>query len=380
MFEDFLIDRFGQDSSDIIMRFVLPLLALIAMLIARRYVEPMLRYIFRVIDRAVKIVRLNQEMFTEPMILAFAPPLRFMILVVGVWVAILLYGVPGDWGQRANSIIETLIIVTIFWAVFRAIDDVFQILHQRALKAESTTKFNETMVHFGGRLASATILILAFVVIMQHWGYDLNGLLAGLGLGGLAVALAAQDALANLIGYFAIMLDGPFQVGDFVISEGFEGTIETIGFRTTRIRRPDRAVVLVPNRIMSNDIITNWSQSINGPRRGRARLNMTIGVTYSTSADNMLVIVDAIRTMLRQHEKVVKNSVIVHFVKFGESSLDIMVICVVRISDWEDMQATKEKINISIMRILDEKGAQIAFPTRTIVIDDPGTASVHTVE
>jgi MscS family membrane protein len=220
------------------------------------------------------------------------------------------------------------------------------------------------------RIAKATLIIFGFVVIMQRWGYDFNGLLAGLGLTGLAVALAAQDALSNLIGYFAIMADAPFQVGDYIIAEKFEGFVETIGFRTTKVRRPDRALILVPNRTMAGEVLTNWSESSNGPRRGRARLYMTVGVTYNTSADQLIEVVDAIREMLKTHEQIVPASEVVNFVEFNDSSLDILVVCVVKVTGWEHLQATKQDININIMRILAARDLQIAFPTRTIVNEE----------
>jgi MscS family membrane protein len=368
--EDTIVDLIGKQSTDIVLGGILPLIILLGILVARRMVPNMLQRIFQYSDRAFEFAHVRHDWLTMQGILAFAPPLRFFISVLGIWIAILLVGVPSRYEDDISSLLVTSTMISIFWAAVRATDLVASLMRTQFVKQERTAALNETALHFGVRIAKATILIFGFVVIMQHWGYDFNGLLAGLGLTGLAVALAAQDALSNLIGYFAIMADSPFQVGDYIISDKFEGFVETIGFRTTKVRRPDRALILVPNQTMASDVLTNWSESNNGPRRGRARLNMTVGVTYNTSPDEMIAVVDAIREMLKTHDQVVLNSEVVNFVEFNDSSLDILVVCVVKVTGWEHLQATKQDINISIMRILRSVGLEIAFPTRTIVTDN----------
>lgn len=375
MIEDAIVDLVGQQATDIILHVVFPVIVLVGILVVRRMVPALLQRIFRYSDRAFEMAHMRHDWLTMQGILAFAPPLRFFVSVLGIWIAILLVGMPSEFESRITSLFLTLTIISMFWAAVRATDLIASLTRTQFVKQERTAALNETVLHFAVRIAKATIIIFGFVVIMQHWGYDFNGLLAGLGLTGLAVALAAQDALSNLIGYFAIMADSPFQVGDYIIADKFEGFVETIGFRTTKIRRPDRALILVPNRTMASDVLTNWSESANGPRRGRARLQMTVGVTYNTTADEMIAVVDKIRDMLKEHDQVVTNSEVVNFVEFNDSSLDILVVCVVKVTGWEHLQATKQDININIMRILAAMGLEIAFPTRTIVTDNGGSSA-----
>lgn len=370
MIEDALQEIVVKYTVDIILRLTVLIFVLIGMLVVRRLVPTILNRIFRYSDRAFELARVRHDWLTMQGVLAFAPPVRFFVTVLGIWIAILLVGVPSEFEHQTTSLFVTLTMMSIFWALVRATDLVASLMRAQFVKQERTAALNETALHFGVRIAKATIVIFGFVIIMQRWGYDFNGLLAGLGLTGLAVALAAQDALSNLISYFAIMADSPFQVGDYIIGEKFEGFVETIGFRTTAVRRPDRALILVPNRTITSEVLTNWSETNNGPRRGRARLHMTVGVTYKTTADKMIAVVDKIRQMLQEHDQVVFNSEVVNFVEFNDSSLDILVVCVVKVTGWEHLQATKQDINISIMRILASMGLEIAFPTRTIITDD----------
>ena len=121
----------------------------------------------------------------------------------------------------------------------------------------------------------------------------------------------------------------------------------------------------------SDDTLTNWTRAGNGPQRGRARIEMTLGVTYETKADEMLAITEAIQHLLEDHNRVFRQSIIVNFVAFGASSLDILIVCTVRIAGYSDLQQIKQEINIGIMRLLENHGLTVAFPTRTIYIETP---------
>jgi len=212
------------------------------------------------------------------------------------------------------------------------------------------------------QLAHALIVILGLGAIIKVWGYDVAGIVAGLGIGGLAVALAAQDTLANLFGYFVILADEPFDLGEYVQLDGVSGTVETVGLRSTRIRVLDQSIVSVPNKTITNANITNWS------RLAKRRLNMTLGIEYGSSPQQVLSVVQAIREMLQTHELVQEDSVTVQFVEFNSSSLDLMIICFMNTPAWGDFQATKQDINLKIMAILDERGVSVAFPSRTVYV------------
>lgn len=360
----------NEDITTIIMRGLLPALILLLTFILRRLIPVVLRRIVRSMDRFARMTGLGEDLLREEMVEVFVPPLRLFVTVTGLWLIVLLYEVRNDVQLQIELMYTTLVLITVFWAIYRIVNRGFIIWYNRARQRTTRdARFNETIVQFLSRVAEAAVFITAIVVILQQWGVNLTALLAGLGLGGLAVALAAQETLSNLVGYFSLILDRPFEVGDYIISGDFEGVVEEIGFRATRIRRPDRAMIHVPNAILAGQVVTNWSQTMNGPRRGRARLHITVGVTYDTNADQMEFLVNALRQMLEENQRIVKTSVVVNFVEFGASSLDVMLVCLVRVSSWEEIQQAKHEINIAVMRLLDQQGLEIAFPTRTIVLE-----------
>ena len=371
MVREFILDLTNnEDITTVLMRGLLPVAVLILTFLLRRLIPIILRRIVRGMDRLARMMSVGEDLLREEMVEVFVPPLRFLITITGLWLIIVLYEVRTDLQIRLNTLYITLVLIAVFWAIYRVVNRSFIIWYNRARQHTTReARFNETIVQFLARVAETTVFITAIVVILQQWGVNLTALLAGLGLGGLAVALAAQETLSNLVGYFSIILDRPFDVGDFIISGDFEGVVEEIGFRATRIRRPDRAMIHVPNSILASQVVTNWSQTLNGPRRGRARLHITVGVTYSTKADQMEFFVNALRQMLEENQRVVQTSVLVNFVEFGDSSLNIMMVCLVRVSSWEEIQQAKHEINISIMRLLADQGLEIAFPTRTIVLE-----------
>lgn len=371
MIREFILELTNsEDVTTVIMRGLLPVTILILTFLLRRLIPIILRRIVRGMGRLARMMNMGEDLLREEMVEVFVPPLRFFITITGLWLIVLLYEVRTDLQIRLNTVYITLVLIAVFWAIYRIVNRSFIIWYNRARQQTTReARFNETIVQFLARVAEATVFITAVVVILQQWGVNLTALLAGLGLGGLAVALAAQETLSNLVGYFSIILDRPFEVGDYIISGDFEGVVEEIGFRATRIRRPDRAMIHVPNAILASQVVTNWSQTMNGPRRGRARLHITVGVTYSTNADQMEFFVNALHQMLEENQRVVQTSVVVNFVEFGESSLNIMLVCLVRVSSWEEIQQTKHEINIAVMRLLADQGLEIAFPTRTIVLE-----------
>jgi MscS family membrane protein len=222
---------------------------------------------------------------------------------------------------------------------------------------------DEKLTQIAQQIVKAIVIILGIAAVIQAWGYNVSGLVAGLGIGGLAVALAAQNTLENVLGYFVILADQPLNVGEYVVFGDISGAVESIGFRSTRIRVLDQSLVTVPNKTIMNANVTNWSRLI------KRRLNMTLGIAYSSSPDQILSVVQAIRDMLQNHDLVQADSVVVQFVGFNESSLDVMIICFMNTPDWGDFQAAKQDINLRIINILDERGVEVAFPSRTLIIE-----------
>jgi len=190
-----------------------------------------------------------------------------------------------------------------------------------------------------------------------------TGLVAGLGVGGLAVALAFQDTLGNFFGSIFILLDRPFAVGDWIKVGDVEGIVEDIGFRSTRIRTFPKTVVSVPNKTVASTTVDNWSKM---PKR---RVRQTVGVTYETTPEQMEHAVAAIREIVQNDEGVDKEYIVVRFTEFGDSSLNILVYYFTTAVGFADHAATRERINLAIMRTLENLGLSIAFPTHTVYLE-----------
>jgi MscS family membrane protein len=360
MLADFIRDHLGDAAVDLLAR-----LALVAVILLLTWLLRQL--LTAVVPRAVRRVTRRWNLgWDERLIHALQPPVRFVVTVLGLWAALLALEPPPDWRTLLGRLMNSLVIAGVVWGVYRLVGpgvDMMLAFSRRTARPVAAptlleTRLGPVMQQIGGVL----VWVIGLAAIIDAWGYDVAGLVAGLGIGGLAVALAAQETLANLFGYFVILADEPFQIGDFVIFDGVKGTVERLGLRSTRIRALDQSLITVPNRTVMNASITNWS------RLRKRRLDMTLGIEYGSTPQQVLSVVQAIREMLQGHALVERDSVVVQFVAFNESSLDIMIICFINTPDWADFQAARQDINLKIMELLAERGVSVAFPSRTVYL------------
>lgn len=360
MLAEFMRDKLGEGAADLIAR-----LALIAVILLITWLVR--QVITAVIPQAVRRVTRRWNLgWDERLIVALQPPVRFVVTIIGLWAVLLALELPTDLRTPLVRVMNSLLIAGLFWGAYRLVSPAVAMFlalnRRRARPAAAPTLLDTRLAPVIEQIGGVLVWLIGLGAIIDAWGYDVAGLIAGLGIGGLAVALAAQDTLANLFGYFVILADEPFQIGDFVIFDHVKGTVERLGLRSTRIRALDQSLITVPNRTVMNASITNWS------RLRKRRLDMTLGLEYSSSPQQVLSVVQAIREMLQGHELVERDSVVVQFVAFNESSLDIMIICFVNTPDWADFQAVRQDINLKIMDLLAERGVSVAFPSRTVYL------------
>ncbi|MGQ9888120.1 MAG: mechanosensitive ion channel family protein [Aggregatilineales bacterium] len=259
-----------------------------------------------------------------------------------------------------SNLARTLVIVAVALAAFRAVD--LFIASGRALTNVTGLVIEEQLVPFTKTALKAIVVALAVVVVLQEWNYDVTSLIAGLGLAGLAVSLAAQETVADLFAFSTIVSDRPFQVGDFIATPNVEGVVVSIGPRSTRIRRLDQAYVSIPNAMIAKNLVVNWS------RLDRRQINFVLGVSYGTTPDQMRALLERLRAMLREHPHVAPETVQVYFNEFGDSALNILVRCYIAQPDWAAFQAEREAINLKTLAIVDELGLNIAYPSRSIYV------------
>ncbi|MCZ4370420.1 mechanosensitive ion channel family protein [Vibrio diazotrophicus] len=224
---------------------------------------------------------------------------------------------------------------------------------------------DETTIQAASKVARLIILTIGLLTVMQTLGVSLRGLLTFGGVGGLIVGLAAKDLLSNFFGGLMIYFDRPFKVGEWIRSPDreIEGTVERIGWRMTIIRTFDKRPLYVPNSVFSNIIVENPSRMKN------RRIYETIGLRYQ-DADKMATIVAQVREMLENHEDIdAQQTLIVNFNAFGASSLDFFIYTFTETINWVRFHEVKQDVMLKVMDIIHQNGADIAYPTRTLMIE-----------
>lgn len=294
---------------------------------------------------------------------AIRKPAEWLVVIIGTFSAIQLLRLPVepiDLRNGAVSLFKVLVTIDVAWVLFNLIGLVETFLEGWVSKTEST--LDDQLLPFVRKCLRIFVIFLAVIMTIQNLGYSISGLLASLGIGGLAVALAAKDTLSNIFGSIMILLDRPFHVGDWVKAGDLEGIVEEVGFRSTKIRTFGKTQITVPNNVIANLAVDNIS------RRPNRRINITVGVTYETKPEQMRQAVAGIREMLCNHPAIDQDFILVNFTEFGASSLDILVYCFTRTVVWAEYLAAREDVNLKIMEILDGLGLEIAFPSRSIYL------------
>jgi MscS family membrane protein len=250
------------------------------------------------------------------------------------------------------------------WLLLRLTDFFGMLLHERA--GNTPGKSDDQLVPFLRESIKVVIVIIStFFMLGSIFHVNVASLIAGLGIGGIAIALAAKESLENLLASFTIFLDKPFVVGDVIQHGEKSGTIEKIGFRSTRIRMEDRSLVTLPNRKLVENEVVNLSL------RTARRLRFTIGLRYSTSAEQVRKIVSDIHTYIEQHPQTsFQGENQVHLFGFGQSSIDVQVTCYIPDLDFDLFLKTKEEINFAIMEIVAKNGSAFAFPSMSVYMEN----------
>jgi MscS family membrane protein len=293
---------------------------------------------------------------------ASSKPLGYFIIFLGIYIALRLLGLPQHFFESIGGVIRAILIVIVGWLFVRLSDVAAEYLAGLTQRTES--KLDDQLIPLIRKSLKIFIAVITFVTVVQELGFNVSSIIAGLGIGGLAVALAARDTLANLFGSFVILFDRPFQVGDWIVADEVEGIVEEVGFRSTRIRTFAKTLITMPNSKLADASINNWSRM---PIR---RVKMTVGVTYETSADQMEQAVEKIKEILRNHRLVYQDFFLVYFTDFGACSLDIFLYYFTTTIVWAEYLQVRQEVNISIMRTLEELGLEIAFPSHSIYIRD----------
>ena len=318
------------------------------------------KYVFKIILRLADKTRFDAD---TKIVSAFEKPVTNFFGILGFYFAFkiltMAYSIINI--PTIDKVFSSSVVILICWGLYNLTEE-SSLLFEKMHRAYDI-KVDKILFPFISKILRFTLIALAINVIADIWSIPIQGFITGLGLGGLAFALAAKDAAANIIAGIFIILDKPFTIGDWVSIDNLEGTIESISFRITKIRTFDEAIITMPNSELANEPLTNFS------RRGKRRIYFNLGVTYGTSREKLQSCVDNIRNMIVNHPQVNKETIFVRFDKFNASSLDIFIYFFADATALSEYLKIKEDINFKIIEILEQLGVSMAFPSTSIYVE-----------
>lgn len=267
--------------------------------------------------------------------------------------------------QAISTIRDIGIVLMLGWFLLRLTNRVSLRLIEKSRQPSEESRLDQTTIEAVGKLTKVCIFIVTGLVLLQTVGFSISGVLAFGGIGGLAVSFAAKDMLANFFGGFFLYMDRPFTVGDYIRSPDreVEGTVEYIGWRITRISTIDKRPLYVPNATFTTISVENVTRMTN------RRIRDTVGIRYEDK-HRMQAIINDIREMMRNHPELVNEEATnAYFTSFGDSSLNILFNALTTVKDWTDFNRVKHEVLFNILNIVHKHGADVAFPTRTLLIE-----------
>lgn len=298
---------------------------------------------------------------SDPVMHGLAPAIRFIPFVAAAFVIAAVVPKSALAQSTSFAISRSLVAFVLFWALFGVVPPIFQ---QWEIRRAGV---GDAMVSWAVRVSRIIIFCLGAGAVLEIWNIHIGPVLAGLGLVGAAVALGAQDLFKNLIGGVFIIGEQRFETGDWIRVEGIvEGTVETIGLRASKIRRFDLAPVYVPNSKLSDNALTNFSKMTS------RRISWIIGLEYSTTVDQLRRIQDEIQVYIDGNDAFVHSADAPTFVRidsFGDSSINMMVYCFTRTTDWGEWLKVKEAFAYEVKEVVERAGSGFAFPSRSLYVE-----------
>lgn len=331
---------------------VLLLIALLARRIVTRLFFPALR----------RLAARTETTLDDKMFPALEGPAAALVVIFGLFSALRVLKLPAAADHYLGAGSQVAFSLVVFWGLWRAfaalLDHLDEVARERSLGVAAFMPWIRKTLLTG-------FVVVAALLTFQSLGFDVKAVLAGLGIGGLAFALAAQDTLANIFGAIVVAVDQPYTVGETVRIGANVGVIEDIGLRSTRIRLLDKSLMIIPNKTVAADTITNLSRFT-----GR-RVEQVLGLTYASRPEQLEDLVPAIRALLEGRPEVDPNTVQVAFRDFSTSSLDVWLVYEARDPDFRRALQLRQEVNLALLRLVQARGLAFAYPTQTLDVAGP---------
>jgi MscS family membrane protein len=299
------------------------------------------------------------EEILNPLVLAWSLGFAYLLLP---WLGL---SIPAR--AFLHAVLDAGVVVALFWGLWRSVEVAGRALEESQWGRASASA--RSVLAIGVRMGKFLVVGMGLIAALSQLGYPVTSLLAGLGLGGLALALAAQKTGEHLLGSISLVVDQPFRVGDFVKIEDFVGSVEAIGLRSTRFRTLDRTLISLPNGRLADMRLESFTA------RDRMRLACTIGLVYGTRATQMREVLEGLEGALRAHPRIWPDAIVVRFKEIAASSLDIEVMAWFETEEWSEFQLIRQEVLLQFMEVVERAGTSLAFPTRTVhlVAEPPST-------
>ncbi len=340
-------------SGNTLTHYTISIFLLVVALLARRLITNVVFAVLR------KLAAKTETTLDDKLFPALEAPAATFVMVVGVFSSLKVLKLSPQADLYIASGSQVAFSLVIFWGLWRGLAALLQ--HGSELAREKSLGIAAFMPWISKSLLTA-FAIVGVLLTVQSLGYDVKAILAGLGIGGLAFALAAQDTLANIFGAIVVAVDQPFKVGETVKIGANTGTVEDIGLRSTRIRLVDKSLMVIPNKTVAAETITNLS------RFTRRRIEQVVGLTYDTRPAQLESLVPEVRNLISAQPEVDAAGVLVFFRDFGPSSLDLWYAYEVTSPDLPQSLAVRQRINLGLMRLVESRGLAFAFPSQTVYL------------
>ena len=357
------LEFLGNSLQEYMWFFIIILIGLILKKICTKYLSRLLFKIVGTKDNSLGIDKFNDLL---------AKPLGICIMLSVIYLGSTHINYPTEWNLVDKNEMglklfiskgfSLLYVFSLSWIVLRIIDYISLILHKKA--SETENKMDDQLIPFIVEIGKIATYIITLLIIMSNiFSVNITALATGLGIGGIALAMASKESLENLLGSFTIFFDRPFTVGDVVTVGSITGAVEKVGFRSTRIRTFDKSLVTVPNKKMIDAELDNLGE------RPIRRVKFNIGLTYETESKQIKNIVKDIQKMIDAHPKTNQDGK-VRFQEFGDSSLNLLILYYVNSPRWDNLIDVREDINYEIMEIVKKHGSDFAFPSTTVYVNN----------
>lgn len=308
---------------------------------------------------ATKLAGRTETSIDDELLARLRSPVRAL-----AWIGLMRVGslpllLHADAQRVLHQILLALFAFALVWAALRSIDVVSGHLAKASWAVERPSA--RSLLSLITRIAKVLVIVIAGIGFLSGIGLPVASLLAGLGIGGIALAFGAQKTVENLFGALAIGVDRPFREGDFVkVEDDVLGTVEAVGLRSTRIRTLDRTIVTLPNGRLSDMRVETFTL------RDRIRLHTVLNLVYETTAAQMREILGGLEDVLKKHPAIWAEDITVRFVDLAESSLDVEIMCWFNTTDFNKFKAMREEVLLGFMKVVEQAGSGFAFPTRTV--------------